>query len=250
MSFYLYLNFTLSQSLTLLLKETENVRCHTCQSELSLVIYNNEAVWLYTYKQSLTELQRLASLTLTIWATETTANHGQWLGVYMRVSGVETYASALLLSMSPHRCLHLLLVGLSINSTGYLSSSCFAWLLTQVCVPPRSVYCVCVCEGPHLSPALVSWWALTDALNDTWVAAHLFTRMFAWMSVFRLDHKQTRWCIELDISDRIHLQRWNCRMKAPLFFIRPDDFCDAKNADEIAESSHKNKIYAECHRIC
>ncbi len=32
-------------------------------------------------------------------------------------------------------------------------------------------------------------------------------------------------------------------MKASLFFIRPDDFCDAENADEIAESSHKNKIY-------
>ncbi len=174
MSFYLYLNFTLSQSLTSLLKETENVRCHTCQSELSLVIHNNEAVWLYTYKQSLTELQRLASLTLTIWATETTANHGQWLGVYMRVSGVETYASALLLSMSPHRCLHLLLVSLSINSTGYLSSSCFAWLLTQVCVPPRSVYCVCVCvrdlichllwshDGPWQMRSMTHGWPRTS----------------------------------------------------------------------------------------
>ncbi len=149
MSFYLYLNFTLSQSLTSLLKETANVRCHTCQNEPSLVTHNNEAVWQYTYKQSLTELQRLASLTLMIWATETTANHGQWLGVYMCVSGVETYASALLLSMSPHRCLHLLLAGLSINSTGYLSSSRFAWLLTQVCVrlrtSPECVLCVCVC---------------------------------------------------------------------------------------------------------
>ncbi len=186
---------------------------HICQNEPSLVTHNNEAVWQYTYKQSLTELQRLASLTLMIWATETTANHGQWLGVYMCVSGVETYASALLLSMSPHRCLHLLLAGLSINSTGYLSSSRFAWLLTQVCVRLRTspecvlCVCVCVCDGPHLSPALVSWWALTDALNGTWVAAHLFTRMFACMSVFRLDHKQTQRCIELDISDRINLQR-------------------------------------------
>ncbi len=149
MSFYFYLNFTLSQSLTSLFKETANVRCHICQNEPSLVTHNNEAVWLYTYKQSLTELQRLVSLTLMIWATETTANHGQWLGVYMCVSGVETYASALLLSMSPHRCLHLLLAGLSINSTGYLSSSRFAWLLTQVCVglrtSPECVLCVCVC---------------------------------------------------------------------------------------------------------
>lgn len=111
--------------------------------------HNNEAGWLYTYKRSLTELQRLKSLTLTIWAVETTANHGQWLGVYMRVSGVETYASALLLSMSPHSCLHLLLAGLSINSTGYLSSSRFAWLPTQVCAGLHTslecVFYVCVC---------------------------------------------------------------------------------------------------------
>lgn len=110
--------------------------------------------------------------------------------LYVCVSGVVTHASARLLWMSPHRRIHLLLAALSINSTGYLSSSCFAWLPTQVCAGLlTSLQCVFVCVGSclicHLLRSHDRSWQMCSITHQ---------RRFECSSVFWLGRRRTHGC--------------------------------------------------------
>lgn len=89
--------------------------------------------------------------------------------------------------MSPHRRIHLLLAALSINSTGYLSSSRFAWLPTRVCAGLlTSLQCVFVrvgsCPICHLLRSHDRSWQMCSITHQ---------RRSECSSVFRLGRRRT-----------------------------------------------------------